>query len=235
MIILAAETSTLLGSVAVLKDHQILAHKESMRQGSHSEVLNTFIEQALKEAQLTLQDIDLFATGIGPGSFTGIRICLNTIKTFSYCFNKPCATLNSLQNLASPFLSLKIENRPVVSIINAYKNMVYLAVYKVENSKLLTIQEPQVVRVQNIEPYLKNNPYLVGDGYQAYQKYFETHYSGLYSRFIEAADEPHATTLARWADQNPNLVLSWDQLLPIYLRESEAEENAKGIKYRPLF
>ena len=236
MIILACETSTLLGSVAVLNDDKILSVKESFRQGSHSEVLNVFVEQALSEAQLSLSDIDLFAAGTGPGSFTGIRISLNTIKTFSFCFNKPCVGIDSLSNLAQQFLAYDLENFPIVCMINAYKNMVYVATFKKENSKLIVTKEPSVVRVQNLSTYLDPTSYVVGDGYLAYKAYFESTLTQKILRPIAAADEPHARQLAFLAfNKAKQQSLLWNELIPVYLRESEAEENVKGIKYQPLF
>lgn len=240
MIILACETSTLLGSVAVLKNQVVLSYKDSFRQGSHSDVLNVYIEAALDEAKLNLSDVDLFATGIGPGSFTGIRISLNTIKTFSFCYNKPCIGIDSLTNLAYRFddeCSLKsLKNLPIVAMINAYKNMVYVATYRKDGENLLTIKEPSVVRVQNLTDYIETQSYVVGDGYLAYQAYLDQHLHGKILRHDTNTDEPHARFLGQLAlKKAPENTSKWNELIPLYLRESEAEENVKGIKYQPLF
>lgn len=236
MIILACETSTLLGSVAVLKDQAVLAYKDSFRQGSHSDVLNVFIEAALAEAHLNLSDIDLFATGIGPGSFTGIRISLNTIKTFSFCYGKPCVGIDSLINMAYQCSLNPLKNLPIVAMINAYKNMVYVATYRKEGEKLLTIREPSVVRVQNLTDYIDTQSYVIGDGYLAYKAYLDQHLGEKILRPECPADEPHARFLGELALKNvPENTIQWNELLPLYLRESEAEENVKGIKYQPLF
>ncbi len=236
MIILACETSTLLGSVAVLKNQVVLAYKDSLRQGSHSDVLNVFVQAALEEAKLELSDVDLFATGIGPGSFTGIRISLNTIKTFSYCYNKPCIGIDSLINMAYQCSLRPLKNLPIVVMINAYKNMVYVATYIKQDETLRTIKEPSVVRVQNLTEYIETESYVIGDGYLAYQAYIDQYLNNKILRPDEPADEPHARILAvlasKQALQNNS---KWNDLLPLYLRESEAEENVKGIKYQPLF
>jgi len=240
MIILACETSTLLGSVAVLKDQAVLAYKDSFRQGSHSDVLNVFIEAALTEAKLNLSDVDLFATGIGPGSFTGMRISLNTIKTFSFCYNKPCIGIDSLINMAyrldSQYSLKPLKNIPIVTMINAYKNMVYVATYSKQGNALLTIKEPSVVRVQNLTDYIDTESYVIGDGYLAYQAYLDQHLRERIVRPEIPADEPHARFLGELALKKASQNTSqWNELLPLYLRESEAEENVKGIKYQPLF
>lgn len=243
MIVLACETSTLLGSVALLEDGQILAQAESMRQGSHSDVLNKFVQEVLDKAGKNLSDVDVFATGNGPGSFTGIRICLNTIKTFAYCHNKPVYAANSLTNLASAAMATKkfneFYNIPVVSMINAYKNMVYVAKFKASSEGLIEVAGPQVLRVQNLSQILTEKSLICGDGYVAYSSYFDERLKDFCLRFPdEISDEPHAATLARLAEKTAHTkqnLAQWHELLPLYLRQSEAEENLQGIKYQPLF
>lgn len=247
MIILACETSTLLGSVAVLENNKVLSCEESMRQNSHSEVLNLFIEKALEKSGKKLSDVDLFVTGIGPGSFTGIRICLNTIKTLAYCFNKPVIGINSLQSLAAQAFnaeafttetlenSNEFKNYPVISMINAYKNMVYVATHRFENKTLIEVKKPEVVRVQNLAEYISEKSIICGDGYPTYEKYIPESAVQNILRFASVSDEPHAKTLAALAFQFNHLEQSWNNLIPLYLRASEAEENLKGIKYQPLF
>lgn len=238
MIILAAETSTLLGSIAIMENGVLLACEESMRQGSHSDKLHTFIEQALTKANKKLSDIDIFATGVGPGSFTGIRISLNTIKTLAYCHQKPVFTINSLESLALAYLNQKITpellNYPIISMINAYKNMCYVAIYVVENSKLIEVQKPQVVRVQNLNKFLDKKHVVLGDGYSTYAKFFDDELMQKLIRIESASDEPHAITLAQKYFLDSTAITNWNELLPLYLRASEAEENLNGIKFQPL-
>lgn len=237
MIVLACETSTLLGSVAVVENGQVLATEESMRQGSHSDVLNVFIERALVKANKKLSDIDLFVSGIGPGSFTGIRVSVNTIKTLGYCFNKPVAGVNSLHSLAYQVFQVKksseFEKNQVISIINAYKNMVYVATYSLKNNELFELKKPEVIRVQNLSQYITEPSILCGDGYLAYEKYLNENLIKNIIRLPEIPDESHAQNLARLALKT-NQSQKWNELVPLYLRASEAEENLQGIKYQPL-
>ena len=245
MIVLACETSTMLGSVAVVENDRVLAVEESLRQGSHSDVLNVFIERALAKAGKKLSDVNLFASSIGPGSFTGIRISVNTVKSLAYCHEKPVFGMNSLYLLARHVQSTKsykeFENLPIVSMVNAYKNMVYVTTHKADSSGLIELKAPEVVRVQNLDTYLTEKSIFCGDGYKAYSEYFSkslkekvqrlTGFDEIYDTNI---DEPHAQTLAIVASQQANKAHAWNQLLPLYLRASEAEENLKGIKYQPL-
>lgn len=250
MIVLACETSTLLGSVALLENGRVLAVEESMRQGSHSDVLHPFIQKVLDRAQKKLSDIDLFATGIGPGSFTGIRISLNTIKTMAYCHQKPVYTMNSLESLAraahevasGPDIANQFKNLPVISMINAYKNMCYVSTFQWQDGRFNEVSAPEVVRVQNLDQYVQKKSLVCGDGFSTYERFFPQTLSDKIVRLSDVADEPHALTLAQnayaqktlLAGEPTSTIMPWNELLPLYLRASEAEENLKGIKYQPL-
>jgi tRNA threonylcarbamoyl adenosine modification protein YeaZ len=238
MIILACETSTLLGSVAVIENGKILSFEKSMRQGSHSDVLNITIEKSLASANRTLADIDIFATGIGPGSFTGLRISLNTIKTFAYCLQKPVIGIDSLYNLAFQLSQLECSpeflNLPIVSMINAYKNMVYVGTYTRSANGLTAVKSPEVIRVQNLAGYLPARCLVSGDGFNSYQSFFQPDLLAQMIRLNIVEDEPTAQSLCLLAEKNLHLQIPWSQLLPLYLRASEAEENLLGIKYQPL-
>ncbi len=238
MIVLACETSTLLGSVAIIENDKILAFEESPRQGSHSDVLNVFIERTLLKAQKKLTDIDVFASGIGPGSFTGIRISLNTVKTLAYCFNKPVLGINSLNVLAaqcSVFNSAdNFSSLPIVAMINAYKNMVYIATYRTEKGELIETKSPEVIRVQNLESYITRKSVVSGDGFNTYVKYFSERLLENCVRIPDLPDEPHAQMLGLLAAKKTLVAHPWNQLLPLYLRASEAEENLLGIKFQPI-
>lgn len=238
MITLCCETSTLLGSVAVIEGAKVLSYQESQRQGSHSDVLNVLVDKALKESGKELSDIDAFVSGTGPGSFTGIRISLNAIKTFAYCFNKPVYGGNSLMSLAYATkyakLNEKFKDLPVISMINAYKNMCYVATYKFENRSFLEVKAPEVIRVQNLNSYVTSPALVCGDGFSTYQKFFPQELSEKLLRAEGVLDDPQAKTLGLLAHENLLNPKPWNELLPLYLRASEAEENLQGIKYQPL-
>jgi tRNA threonylcarbamoyladenosine biosynthesis protein TsaB len=238
MIFLACETSTLLGSVSLVENGRVLAVEESMRQGSHSDVLNIFVEKVLQKSGKKLNDIDLFVSSIGPGSFTGIRISVNAIKSFAYCHKKPVMEASSLASLAfatrSSNLAAELLNLPIISMINAYKNMCYVSTHRFENSQFLEIKKPEVVRVQNLDQYITEKSLICGDGFSTYQKFFPQSLTEKMIRSELVSDEPHAKNIAIMASQNLLVTKSWNELLPLYLRASEAEENLQGIKYQPL-
>lgn len=236
MIFLVCESSTLLGSVAIFRDEHLLAYRESVRQGSHTNVINHYVDEVLKEAKLELADVQLFVSGTGPGSFTGIRISLNLIKTFAYCHNKSVLGINSLENLAS---QVEFSKLPIISMINAYKNMVYIATYSNSSGNLTVVKEPSVVRVQNLKDYIQTECLTVGDGFSTYANYLSANLplavQGLVHKPNPAHDDPKANAVASLVlDKYLSQSMHWSKFLPLYLRASEAEEVKQGIKFQPL-
>ena len=236
MKILACDTSTLMGSVAVSDGSQVIASRASLRAGSHTDTINKMITDCLDEARLNLKDIDVFCSGLGPGSFTGIRISLNTIKTLAYIHQKPAGGLDSLLMMAD---QVKKKSEFITPMINAFKNMVYTAEYKIVKNELIVIKPPQVVRVQDLITYLNPQSLIVGDGYTTYEAYFKANLPFDLRIPGENSDFPRANTLCHIFGQKSSADLSgqknhWSELVPIYLRASEAEENLNGIKFQPL-
>ena len=164
MICLALESSTSRGSVAIAKDGQLLASRASYISKKHSEFLNPAVEQCLSDSKLTLQNIDFFAVSQGPGSFTGIRVAAGAAKTFSYTFKKKLFVTTSLHLL---YLQNCLDNKNIVSIINAYKNMVYFSAY--ENNSQTT--PPCAMTFEQVNDFLLNAKIdflIVGDGYTVF-------------------------------------------------------------------
>lgn len=250
MKILAFESSTLLGGVALLENGKILKEKSSLRQKSHSEVLNQYALDILGESQLNLSDIDAFAVGQGPGSFTGIRVAANIGKTFSYAFKKPLITVDSLTNLAQQYLA---QNK-VLAIINAYKNMVYYGVFEGKDKDGIPkfIKGPSVIPVKNLGDILTEPMLVIGDGFFDYYDYLMANFKenilrpsknldnsqGLQMQeHLEKAQEfPTASVLVQLAHQKLllNQTNDWNSFLPLYIRASEAEENKQGVVFSPL-
>jgi N6-L-threonylcarbamoyladenine synthase/tRNA threonylcarbamoyladenosine biosynthesis protein TsaB len=233
MIVLAMETSTQLGGVAVIKDGQVIAMESSLRQKSHSEVLNRFIQNCLEKTNLKLSEIDAFAVGQGPGSFTGIRVAANIGKSFSYVYNKPLVAIDSLLLLAA---TIKSE-LPVLSIINAYKNMVYFGLFDLTKGLEPIYQHgPTAVPVQKLGNLITQDVLVVGDGFETYQEYLPKDLLKYLHRDSQFSDFPQAETLGLLAEKRAqqNKTIEWNSFVPLYIRASEAEENKRGIIISPL-
>ncbi|HEY0004174.1 MAG TPA: tRNA (adenosine(37)-N6)-threonylcarbamoyltransferase complex dimerization subunit type 1 TsaB [Pyrinomonadaceae bacterium] len=99
-IILSIETATRAGSLALVKGERVLASRTGDANASHSSDLLRHVKSMLEETRLTLQQVDLFAASAGPGSFTGLRIGLATIKSFAATLERPCLGVQTLQAIA---------------------------------------------------------------------------------------------------------------------------------------
>lgn len=233
MVVLSLESSTLYGGVALLNNDRIVAKEFTLRQKSHSEVMNLFLENVLTSANTSLSQIDLIACGQGPGSFTGIRVAANIAKTISYVYSKPIFTIDTMLNIA---LSNDDSDLPYLSIINAYKNMVYYSIISKRGYDYKVLVPPSVIPVKYLESVINQNCHVVGDGYDTYSKYFSETLKNKIHRPKNPIDLPSAETLALLAKNkyNQGLDLHWNTFLPLYLRASEAEETQKGILFTPL-
>jgi tRNA threonylcarbamoyladenosine biosynthesis protein TsaB len=126
-LILAIETSTRAGSVSLARDGEVLSAVSGDGASSHSTDLIENIEQVLREGNAKLSDIDLFAATVGPGSFTGLRIGLATVKAFAVCVQKPCAAVSTLAAIAHA----AGDSERTVSILPAGRGEVYAQAFSV--------------------------------------------------------------------------------------------------------
>ncbi|MBK9324571.1 MAG: tRNA (adenosine(37)-N6)-threonylcarbamoyltransferase complex dimerization subunit type 1 TsaB [Bdellovibrionaceae bacterium] len=233
MIVLALESSTQLGGVSIIKDGQVIASESSMRQQSHSEYLNAFVATCLERAGISLNDVDIFAVGQGPGSFTGIRVASNIGKSFSYIYKKPMVAIDSLVLLAAP-VKTKL---PVVSIINAYKNMVYFSCFDLSKGLEPTRQSgPIAIPVKDLSEYVSRDVLVIGDGFETYQEFFPNELKDKLIRDSQYSDYPKPETLGLIAEirARHGQTIEWNSFTPLYIRASEAEENKRGVLISPL-
>lgn len=240
MYFLGLETSTQIGSVCLFKNEILLSEKISTVQKSHSEFVHKAIEDLLNEEKISLKDISTFAVGIGPGSFTGIRISVNTIKAYSYLLRTPIVTFDSLSLLAH---QARTTTRPILSLINAYKNMNYTCVYTIEKGRVRPVRDIEAVPVQDLSRWLSSSPAtnnlkqftVVGDGYKTYEGFFEPEVKTMLLREDHVQDYPRSSAMGELFFQSKNLTKSeWKSILPLYIRASEAEENQRGLFFKPL-
>lgn len=242
MILLGLETSTLDGSLALqeLNGSQLNTiyektwnRKKTPSIGSHSEVVHFEIDAALKSCQLNFKDLDLLCTTRGPGSFTGIRVGIGAIKTLAYALNLPVFAPNSLELLAFPRTQ---EGDFCLTLLNAYKNQCYTAVYKAnkadhsKNEYLQAITTPCSLTLPEIEKlalsYPKNTLVELGDGLQVYNSSWSSTFKNhFFSKQPDLAPKASTFGLILKDFDLEKQFLKWNQIVPLYIRASEAEEK----------
>ncbi len=165
MKILCIDTSSKLCSVAILEDFNLINKLELDNGLTHSETLMPLIKKLLIESNLSLTDIDLLVSDIGPGSFTGIRIGVSTVKAFSDSLNIPCVGISSLEVLA-----YNIENDGLIcSTIDCKNDNCYFALYECISGNYNILEKPDAKSNDDVLNLLNtkySNSFInfVGDG-----------------------------------------------------------------------
>lgn len=165
MKILAVDTSSKLCSVAILENKNLIKKLELDNGLTHSETLMPLIQQLLNECSLSLNNINLLVSDIGPGSFTGIRIGVSSCKAFSDSLNIPCVGISSLEVLA-----YNIQNDGIIcSTIDCKNNNCYFALYELNSGNYNVLIEPCAKSVNDVLDLLNSQYYnkcisFVGDG-----------------------------------------------------------------------
>lgn len=230
MKILSVETSSSICSVSILEDKNIIYEKTIQNTLSHSENLMPIIKEAFDKTNLELKDINLFACSKGPGSFTGIRIGISTIKAFVDVFETPAIGISSLEGLA-----YNVEDSNLVcSIINAKNNNAYCALFKKVNEYYVLIDKFLSDSIYNIIEFLKkykNGPItFVGDGTVEFKNILEENF--FESKFCLNNDCSSVSIgIAALKHYKNNLKFD-DSLVPMYLKKSQAERQLEEGKLK---
>jgi len=228
MKILAIETSTIAGGIAVVDDEQGLIGEVRIDvRVAHAERLMPSIEWLLKISQISIKDIDAFAVSIGPGSFTGLRIGLSTAKGFSYAAQKPLVPVLTLDAFARtlPYCAYMI-----CPMLDARRNEVYAAFYKWEEDRCVKIMPETAISPDALLKQIQEPVVFMGDGTKTYRGLITStlHDNAMYAPSSKMS--PSASTVAELAIEQIKAGLKTDpvSLAPYYIRKSEAEINWKG-------
>ena len=166
MLTLAFDTSSKTLSVALLRNRTVLHHVILHREQNHSEVLLPAIDEACRLSNVTVRDMDLFACTLGPGSFTGLRIGVSTLKGLMLATGKPAAGVSSLAALA---LNVEEPDAVIGSMMDAGRGQVYLAYYRYGKDGILhPVGEPQAQGPRSVEDPFSEPVIYVGDGVVRY-------------------------------------------------------------------
>jgi len=168
MKVLAIETATMLGGVAILSEEDGLIGELRVNvRIAHAERLMSAIQWLLNASQLSIKDISAFAVSIGPGSFTGLRIGLSTAKGFSYSTGKPLLPVLTLDAFARtlPFCTYLI-----CPMLDARKDEVYTALYKWEDGLCKKIISEMAITPKEFLKEIKGETVFIGDGALIYKK-----------------------------------------------------------------
>lgn len=150
-----------MGSVALTIDGSLVGEVSYLNRMHHSKMTVKMIHSLLKETGVPLSQIDLFAVSVGPGSFTGLRVGVATVKGFATALGKPITGVPTLEGFAR---QLPYTPYPICPLIPARKNEVYMALYRYEdNDNLAVLQPPRVMLLTSVRQEIKGPVHLLGE------------------------------------------------------------------------
>ena len=241
MKILSIDTSSNICGVSILENTNLICKLDEDTGRTHSENLMPMISKAFTQSNLTLKNIDLLVCDQGPGSFTGIRIGLATIKAFHDTLAIPCIGISSLECLA---YSIKNEGL-IASIIDCKNDNCYLAIYELKDSKYREVLLPtatSIGKALSICKYhqnnnsLSNNPIIfVGDGSIVYKELFSNNFKNcIFAPYENNYLNSYYLGLAGLDKYHKNKFNGDEDVLPLYLKKPQAqrqlEEKLENIK-----
>ena len=232
MLILAVETSTFTGSVALVEApspggasgaFQIVGETTLNLSETHSSRLMPAIDRLLRETSRPIQAVQGIAVGLGPGSFTGLRIAVSTVKGLAFSLRVPVVGVPTLDALAH---NIPYASPLVCPVLDARKKEVYAALFRGDGEgQLRRTGEYWVLSPEDLCSRISERAILVGSGAEVYR---ETFREKLGSRALFAPPEfsfPRASSVARLSLPSFHNGQTMDVMTftPLYVRRSEAE------------
>lgn len=238
MKILAVDTSSKNASVAILDNENVLLELNNDDEKTHSQKLMPMIDEAFKNSNLCLDNIDLISCCLGPGSFTGVRIGITTCKAFADSKNIALTGVSSLEALA---YNLNKQGL-ICSLINANNGNVYAGIFKITDNKTVenkldficlkdsngNIVSDNLLNFINSFTSDYNNIYFVGDGAILYNELIKNlckNNNLNFKIFDESYCNSTGISIARigYTKYKNGDYGNSDYVSPIYLRKSQAE------------
>lgn len=233
MKILSVSCSTRAGSIAFFKNGQLEYNKLWLRSKSHGEIITPSIEQAFSELGWSLNDIDLLAVDKGPGSFTGIRVAINSVKSLAYSNEIPIWAEDSLKIMSA---NIPLSYNKLLCCLNAFKNELYISSFEAGKTKWKQKWKPQSIEISKLEEKIDSTHYFVGAGLDDYFDELKAS-TKKKIKFVEQFPAyPTAENLGKLCIQNykEDKTLDWNSLTSLYLKASAAEEKLKKGLLKPL-
>lgn len=225
MIVLSIDSSSKVATVALLNDDCVLGEYVLNDKREHSIVLMPMIEKILSECNLTVNDIDGYVVSKGPGSFTGLRIGMATVKGMCLGANKPYVSISTLEALA---YSSNSFTGIICPIMDALRENVYTALYRCNKGNLEAILEPTAMDIDELVNLLNDkgeNVIFTGDAVNKHKNYILEHLSN--AQF--APNHLSITRASSLGELGLNLLKNGicddPNSSPVYIKKPQAERD----------
>jgi len=225
MLVLALDTTALTASAAVVAFENGVPDKYSLitvkNRLTHSENLMPMIDKALSSMEASIKDIGLIAVCAGPGSFTGVRIGVATVKGLAFTNNIPCVAVSTLEAIAE---NLAGTGNLICPVMDARRNQLYNALFD-ENGRVC---DDRLVSAEQLLEELKatgRRVMVCGDGTKVFMKTAGDTERIFPASFASADQNALSVAYAGYKAYTQGKAISSDKLQPVYLRASQAERE----------
>ena len=225
MKILALDSSSLTASVAVVEDDITIAEYTVNYKKTHSQTLLPMLDEIVKMTEQDLQEIDAIAIAAGPGSFTGLRIGIGTIKGLAYGLGKPVVGVSTLESLAH---NIDVTDLVICPIMDARRGQVYNGIYRYNESTLECIAEPRALSLEELCEELTERTIFVGDGVNVHKEKIKE-ILGENAVFASPQNLLQRAGSVAYAALSKKTV-SAEGLTAVYLRKPQAEREREERK-----
>lgn len=229
MKVLALDTSTKTGSIAITEGANVLAESIISIDYTHSETLLPSLKNILEATGIELGDIDLFALTVGPGSFTGIRIGVSTVKGLAMSLDKPVTGVSTIEALANNF---PLSALPVVPILDARKGEVYTGRFEWNDNRMEKLSEERAISPEELLDEIDEKTLFAGDGLLKYGDLIEERLGTLAAKAPPSHNFIRSSVVASLGlrEFEAGRILDLVSFTPFYLRKSEAEvQREQGL------
>jgi len=226
--ILAIDTSTRVGSIALVEGPLLKAQNILDIRATHNQRLLPGIERILTDAGWSLDDLDGFAVSLGPGSFTGLRIGLSIVKGLAWATGKPLVGVPTLDGLAA---NVSFVPYMICPILDARKGEIYAALYRQGDEGIPErLTSYMAIKPEEMLALISETTVIIGDGLLSHGDYLKRE---LGNRLVLAPPHLsviHASSVAwlGWHRLRSGEFEDVSSCTPLYVRPSEAELNIKS-------
>jgi tRNA threonylcarbamoyladenosine biosynthesis protein TsaB len=225
MLILAVDTTTSTGSVALIRKGKLLSEMNIDSTATYSERLLPAIDEVLETQQLSIRDIEAFAIAAGPGSFTGIRIGISAMKSLAYASGKPIVAVSSLKALA-----LKLchpHSRLLCPLLDARKGEIYAALFEFEKRKLNEVVPQGIYSPDLFFSLLPSRRiiFFIGNGVAAHQRKIFQYFKDKARISSRSPFIAYEVGVLGYEILKNKESTEQSEIEPIYFRKSQAEEG----------
>lgn len=217
--LLSIDASAVTASVALTQGDKVISSDFINAGLTHSETLLPMVKKVM--GSFSYDELDAIAITAGPGSFTGVRIGVATVKGLAFYYNTPCISVSTLEAIAHNFTD---ENAVVCAVMDARRMQFYNALFKVENGTVNRICEDRAISLEDLREELKayDKVIIAGDGARLCCENIE-----LDNACLADDDRLYQNAVGVSKAAINKKTISSSELMPVYLRPSQAERELK--------